>query len=82
MIRHIQKLELRHGDVRVVRDPETLHYLSMVKVPGIDGTIPLVFSPQGIQKLTRTDLLNLLEQLEQPSKASEIAPTEVSSAPL
>lgn len=82
MIQHIQKLSLRYGDVLVVRDVETLHYLSAVKVPGIEGTIPLVFSPQGIEKLTRTDLLNLLEQLEQPSRAPELLPTDVSSVPL
>jgi len=57
----------------VVKDLETLRYLSQVKVPGLDGVVPLVYSPQGIQKLTRQDLLNLLEQLEQPISTANYA---------
>jgi hypothetical protein len=58
-------LQLAKGDILVVRDVETLHYLSQVKVPGLDSVIPLIFAPSGVQKLQRQDLLNLLEQLEQ-----------------
>jgi uncharacterized protein YfaA (DUF2138 family) len=65
MLSRFEKLHVEKGDVLVVRDMETLRYLSQVKVPGLDGIVPLVFAPQGIQKLTREDLLNLLEQLEQ-----------------
>jgi len=65
MIAHLQKLELKHGDVLVAKDWETLDFLSKVRVPGIDGVIPLVYAPSGIEKLNRQDLLNLLEQLDQ-----------------
>jgi hypothetical protein len=81
MISHLSKLSLKTGDVIVVRDEETLRYLSQVKVPGIEGVVPLVFAPQGIQVLSRTDLLNLLEQLEQPS-FEPLAPNEATRAPL
>lgn len=80
----LQKLKIEKGDVLVVKDIETLHYLSKVQVPGIEGTIPLVYAPQGVQILKREDLLNLLEQLEQSDKS--VLPayglTEQPNAPL
>lgn len=74
----VQKMHPQKGDVLVVRDVETLEYLSRIKVPGLDSTIPLVFAPSGIQVLNRQDLLNLLEQLEQdpaPAETNEDCPT-------
>lgn len=65
MISHLSKLTIKTGDVLVCKDFETLRYLSTVQVPGISGTTPLVFAPNGVQSLTRQDLLNLLEQLDQ-----------------
>jgi len=50
--------------VLVVKDFETLRFLDMAKLP-IKFNVPLVFAPLGIDKLTKQDLLNLLEQLEQ-----------------
>lgn len=72
---HIQKLSLLPGDVLVVSDHETLHFLSHTP-PITKFTVPLVFSPQGIQKLSRQDLLNLLEQLEQ-TDGPEMMPSSV-----
>lgn len=60
----ISKMNLQKGDVLVCRDYQTLDYLAHVQLP-LGFTVPLVFSPQGIQKLSRQDLLNLLEQLDQ-----------------
>lgn len=41
-----------------------------MQVPGIDFTIPIVFVPHGtVKTLSRQDLLNLLEQIDQ-----EVAP--------
>lgn len=80
----LQKLKIEKGDVLVVKDIETLEYLSKVHVPGIEGTVPLVYAPQGVQVLKREDLLNLLEQLEQADK-SVLEPyglTEQPNAPL
>jgi hypothetical protein len=80
MISHIEKLRLEPGDIIVVKDAETLHALSgLGKV--VNFTVPLVFAPQGIQKLQRQDLLNLLEQLETPP-VEPLLPNERTSAPL
>jgi hypothetical protein len=49
-----------------------------VKLP-IPFVVPLVFAPQGIQSLTRQDLLNLLEQLEESREAPKL---EVPSVPV
>lgn len=66
MTKAISRLNLQPGDLIVCKDFETLHAIEgLGKV--VDFTVPLVFAPQGIQKLSRQDLLNLLEQLEQPS---------------
>lgn len=48
-----------------MREPETLKYLSMFPLPEIDFKVPLVFSPGGVEKLSREDLMNILEQLEE-----------------
>lgn len=77
----LQKLKIEKGDVLVVKDIETLHYLANVRVPGIEGIVPLVYAPHGVQTLKREDLLNLLEQLEQPDK-SAYGLTEQPNAPL
>lgn len=64
MLSGIQKLQLRKGDILVVSRPETLHYLEGIgKV--VDFIVPLVYAPGGIQSLSRQDLLNLLEQIDQ-----------------
>ena len=76
----IQKLNLQKGDILVCKNWESLKMLGELKIPGIDFQIPLVFAPEGIQKLNRQDLLNLLEQLEQPDKS--VLPEYHVSAPL
>jgi hypothetical protein len=77
MIAHLKKLSLAPGDVIVVRDAETLHFLAHTP-PMVGFNVPVVFSPQGIEKLNKQDLLNLLEQLEQTA----VSPLESSRAPL
>lgn len=75
----ISKLNLQQGDVLVCKDFETLNYLSKVHMP-LPFTVPLVFSPQGVEKLSRQDLLNLIEQLDQTTETSAFV--EMPSAPL
>jgi hypothetical protein len=81
MLAGIKKLRLEPGDILVVNHESTLHYLEgLGRV--VNFNVPLVFIPQGgVQKLSRQDLLNLLEQLDQ--SASPAAPSfESPSAPL
>jgi len=74
----VQKLHLTPGDVLICKDYETLKAIEgLGRV--VNFTVPLVFSPQGVEKLSRQDLLNLLEQIEQapappPSFESPAAP--------
>lgn len=70
MLNVLQKLSLTPGDVLVVKDFETLRFLDMAKLP-LKFTVPLVFAPHGIEKLSKQDLLNLLEQLEQAQTPSQ-----------
>lgn len=81
MISHLEKLQLQPGDIIVVKHPDTLHYLEgLGKV--VNFVVPLVFAPAGIDKLSRADLLNLLEQIEQGQMQSLPAPPDAMSAPL
>ena len=80
MMAGIEKLNLQKGDILVVSHHETIAYLEgLGRVT--EFPVPVVFAPQGIKKLSRQDLLNLLEQLDQ-----SLAPTppamEAFSAPL
>lgn len=79
----LSKLNLTPGDILVVKDEATLRYLAQVQLP-IPFVVPLVFAPNGIGKLGRADLLNLLEQLEHNDKSvlPEYGITEQSNAPL
>jgi hypothetical protein len=64
----ISKLNLQKGDIVVCKDMETMNAIQgLGRV--VDFTVPLVFAPQGITKLSRQDLLNLLEQVEQSDKS-------------
>lgn len=76
----ISKLNLQKGDVIVCKDIRTLEYLSKVHLP-LPFTVPLVFSPEGIGKLNRQDLLNLIEQLDQNDMPTPSL-VEMPSAPL
>lgn len=78
MIGAIRKLRLERGDALLVSNYETLRYLSEMPLH-LDFVVPLVFAPNGVEKLTRQDLLNLLEQLDQ---TSAISPPESLRAPL
>ena len=65
MIAAIEKLHLERGDILICRRVEALEYLQHLKAP-VDFTVPVVFLPSGsVDKLSRQDLLNLLEQTEQ-----------------
>lgn len=75
----LTKLRLEPGDLIVVRDSETLNYLSRFPFK-LDFNVPLVFSPAGVEKLTRADLLNLLEQLDQAAVSADMP--EPSHSPL
>ena len=68
LLDRIQKLKLQKGDVVVCKDLETLHAIEgLGRV--VDFTVPLVYAPNGIQVLSRKDLLNLLEQVEEADKS-------------
>jgi hypothetical protein len=79
----VNKLNLQKGDIVVVKDEVCLHSLEALGRV-VNFTVPLVFAPQGIQKLCRQDLLNLLEQLDGADKSvlPEYGITEQPSAPL
>ena len=64
----VQKLHLEPGDMVLVRDVETARALDELKVP-LGFSVPIIFSPMGVQVLKKQDLLNLLEQLEQVDKS-------------
>lgn len=74
----IRKLRLERGDALLVSNYETLRYLAEMPLH-LDFVVPLVFAPNGVEKLTRQDLLNLLEQLDQ---TSVVSPMESARAPL
>lgn len=69
----IAKLEIKRGDILLVRSMEVLEQLT--KTPA-EFQVPLIFDPQGlgITKLNRQQLLDVLDQLdlidEQNAKAS------------
>jgi hypothetical protein len=79
MLSHLEKLSLKPGDVLLVKDHETLHFLSHTP-PIVNFPVPLVFSPGGMETLNRQDLLNLLEQLEQTETSQPFSDSP--SAPL
>ena len=76
----ISKLNLQKGDVLICKDHHTLEYLSQVQLP-LGFIVPLVFSPQGVEKLNRQDLMNLIEQLDQNEMPAPSL-VEMPSAPL
>ena len=64
MLKGLSKLNLTPGDVLVVEHPDTLKYLEgLGRV--VNFTVPLVYAPGGLKRLSKQDLLNLLEQLEE-----------------
>jgi hypothetical protein len=76
----IQKLSLAPGDVLLVKEVETIEALARSGVK-LDFHVPVVYCPGGIQKLSRQDLLNVLEQLDHAAATPAVIPTE-SSVPL
>lgn len=75
----LAKIHLEPGDILVVKDYETLKFLSEVHLP-LAFHVPLVFSPKGVEVLNREDLMNLLEQFDQ-TRAPESLP-DSAHAPL
>lgn len=61
----------------MVKDPEILNQLQYLKAP-INFHVPIIFAPSGLQTLSRQDLLNLLEQIDQ-APVSELPVAEVSA---
>lgn len=80
MLAGISKLSLERGDVLLVNRMETLKFLSEMPIH-LDFKVPLVFAPGGLQVLKRSDLLNLLEQLDQ-QESPQLMPLESTSVPL
>lgn len=60
----IQKLELKRGDILLVRHPEIVEQL--VECGGVEFSVPIILDPSGvgISKLTRQQLLDALDQLD------------------
>ena len=73
----IELMRLRPGDVVVAKDIEVLKAVQDLGLP-LAFKVPLVYAPSGVQVLSRADLLNLLEQLEEVQEV----PTEQAGAPL
>lgn len=81
LLQTITKLRLEPGDIVVVKYPEqamALERLGQV----VPFKVPLVVCPDGIEKLSRQDMLNILEQLEEPLTVDEYSQTAGSPAPL
>lgn len=77
--RYINKLHLEKGDILLCKDVATMNYLDHLKMD-LDFKVPLVYAPEGIMKLNRQDLLNLLEQLDQQNTIAE--DSTISNIPL
>ena len=61
----IKKLELKRGDILLVRDFRVIEQLESFKLPlGFD--VPLIMDPSGVgvSKLSRQQLLDALDQLD------------------
>lgn len=80
MIAAISKMRIEKGDCLLVKDYETMHWLAH-NGPKLDFQVPLVFAPNGIQSLSRQDLMNLVEQLDEAHHEAASIP-ESSSVPI
>lgn len=80
MISAISKLRIEKGDCLLVKDQETLMWLSE-HGPRLDFQVPLIFAPKGIESLSRQDLMNLVEQIDEQHHESSPVP-DGSNAPL
>lgn len=68
-LRHrVEKLRLRRGDVLVCRDVPTLNALSEMKFPFLTFQVPLVYAPQGVDKIPLDDLKQIVRRVESTSQ--------------
>jgi hypothetical protein len=59
----VRRLRLKKGDILVVRDPETCLALAKPRPGFVLGfVVPIVFAPQGLEKISRKKLLELLRR--------------------
>lgn len=67
----IQKLELKRGDILLVRHPEIVEQL--VACGGVEFSVPIILDPSGvgISKLKKQDLLDALDQLDALENANQ-----------
>lgn len=63
----ISKLELKEGDILVVRDADTLHRLRDVKMPSIKFPVPILYAPLGIEKIDQETLKSYIHTIVAPS---------------
>ena len=58
--KRIDKLHLVEGDIIVVRDIELLKVLCQMEMPAGAPRCPVIFAPDGIEKLSRQALQEML----------------------
>ena len=60
----IQRLRLEPGDILVVRDWEIVSQLVETPISGVPQ-IPIIYAPNGIEKMKREDLQAILDKQEE-----------------
>jgi hypothetical protein len=63
MKKQIRRLRLREGDIVVVRDMESLRQLAGIKSMKGIPSCPILFAPNGVHRLNKKYLKNLLESI-------------------
>lgn len=53
----IEKLHLEPGDILVCKDSDAVEQLTKLQIPNVTFPVPIVYAPNGIQKMTREQLL-------------------------
>jgi hypothetical protein len=63
----VRKLNIQPGDILLVKSLEVAEQLSQAPTPGF--VVPIIFDPSnaGLEKLTRQQLLDALEKLDEIS---------------
>lgn len=75
----VRKLHLERGDIIVCADPNTMKLLSGLQVD-IPFPIPIVFAPEGLEKVSYAELKRVMKVAEQAFYPSLIIPGAMHAA--
>lgn len=66
LIPHLQKMELKKGDVLVCTSPLSMQALMGMQLPKelFPFDIPLMYAPDGLEKVDREKLVALIDQID------------------